>query len=183
VFMEISAARRWLAAAVATALVAVVAVPVASAAPAAAASAALPGVPRTASPGLMPRAASRSIVFGGLSGQNWPVVLAISPNTRRLRLVVIGLEMTCSSGGSFAVSDAFGALAIGPTGKVHAAGTIPSITVPNVTITGGSHWMKGVLHRRSATFTGSWHLHLDYRLSDGTADHCDSGVVRFGAQL
>jgi hypothetical protein len=43
--------------------------------------------------------------------------------------------------------------------------------------------MKGVLHRRSETFTGSWHLHLDYRLSDGSADHCDSGVVRFGAQL
>lgn len=174
-FKEISVARRWLAAAVTTALVAVLAVPVASAAPI--------GGLRPALPMFAPRAASRSVVFGGLSGQGWPVVLAISPNTRRLRFGVIGLQMSCSSGGSFAVEDSFGALAIGPTGKVHAAETIQSITVPNVTITGGSHWMKGVLHRRSEVFTGSWHLHLDYRFSDGTADHCDSGVVGFGAQL
>jgi hypothetical protein len=184
VFKEISVARRWVGAAMPTAVVAVlIAVPVALAAPAGLASAASAGGLQSALPVVAPRAASRSIMFGGLTGQNWPVVVAISPNGRHLRLAVIGLRMSCTSGRSFAVEDAFGILPIGPAGNVHAAETIPSITVPNVTITGGSHWMKGVLHRRSAVFSGSWHLHLDYRFSDGTADHCDSGVVRFGAEL
>jgi hypothetical protein len=179
--MEISAARRSLPAAMVAGLVALVAVPVASAAQAG--SAARAGERRAAPPVIVPRASSRSIVFGGLSAQNWPVVLAISPNSRRLRLAVIGVRMGCSSGGSFAVEDAFGGLAIGATGKVHAAGRIRPVPLPNVSLIGGSHSMTGVLHRRSSTFTGFWHLHLDYRLSDGTTDHCDSGVVAFVAQL
>jgi hypothetical protein len=148
------------------------------AAPAAAADAVRP-----ASPVVVPRAAAHSIVFGGLTSQNWPVVLAISPNVPRLRLAVIGLHMSCSSGGSFAVNDAFGGLAIGRTGKVHAAAAIPGETTPNVTLTGGSHAISATLHFRQATFTGWWHLHLDYMLPDGTADHCDSGRVGFSARL
>ena len=132
----------------------------------------------------MARAAGPGVVvFGGVTRQNWPVVLVISPNARQLRLGLIGLRVSCTSGASFAIDDAFGALAISRRGKVHAVQSIPAVTTPNVAMTGGSHAISATLNRRRGTFTGSWRLQLNFREPNGQIDHCDSGQVSFRALL
>jgi hypothetical protein len=124
-----------------------------------------------------------AVMLGGLSSRGWPVVLAVSADRKRIRFAVIGLDMTCSSGGSFAVDDAFATISVGGKGRVRMTQTIPPQTEPNASITGGSHSLYGRLDRKQLTFSGSWRLHVDFQLSGGPTDHCDSGQVSFAATL
>jgi hypothetical protein len=128
-------------------------------------------------------AAARPVVLGGLTQRGWPVVLSISRDTRRLNAAVIALDMSCTSGGSFTARDAFGNLAIHRNGRVHVARSILPIAGSTVSITGGSHALNGTLNRRRMTFSGWWHLHVDFQTSSGQTDHCDSGRVNFAATL
>ena len=131
----------------------------------------------------MPRAAGAGVVFGGVTRDGWPVVLAISPDAKRLRGSVIALVLRCTSGAVFADADGFGGLAVGPRGNVHVAGSIPAVTTPAVSMTGGSHAMVGTLNRRRETFSGRWRLRLNFKLDNGQINHCDSGWVGFSARL
>jgi hypothetical protein len=52
-----------------------------------------------------------------------------------------------------------------------------------VSITGGTDTFMGRLNRAQATFTGSWQLHLNFVMSNGQTNQCDSGHVAFSARL
>jgi hypothetical protein len=123
-------------------------------------------------------------VLGGISSRGWPISLVISPNGKRIEIVVMGLGMTCSSGGSFAVSTGFRNVPIRANGNVHARKTIPPFNDGSgVSITGGFRSISAHLNRKRWTFAGVWREHVDFATSSGQTDHCDSGNVSFFARL
>jgi hypothetical protein len=122
-------------------------------------------------------------MLGGFTSQNWPVVLEVSSSGKRIGLAATTLAMSCTSGVSFPLGDGWQRLTIGPGGKVRALFTIPASAGSTVSITGGTDSFSGTLDRKRAMFTGSWDLQLNYSMSDGTTDQCDSGRVTFAARL
>ncbi|MBV8431157.1 MAG: hypothetical protein JO244_08350 [Solirubrobacterales bacterium] len=120
-------------------------------------------------------------VLGGVSkGQNEPVVVFVSKNTKRVGLLY-DLDMTCTSGSTFTVEEGWPALAVARSGGVRSASAIPPYPASNVT--GGSHSLSGGLDRRHAVFTAVAELHLDYVFPNGQTDSCDSGRVVLVAVL
>ena len=126
---------------------------------------------------------SKPMMLGGLSSKSWPVVVAIAGDLRQISYAAIGLDMTCTSGDQFALSDGVIRLPIAQNGNVAATRQIPAQpAVSGVSLTGGTQSFTGKLNRKRLTLRGTWRLHLDFQLADGTADHCDSGRVSFTAQ-
>jgi hypothetical protein len=121
-------------------------------------------------------------VLGGLTSGGWPVVLEVSSNGKRIRFADIGLDMNCSSGGSFSTMDFATMLAIRPNGTVHRTAALPSFTDPSGTSITGSRSISGRLNRKRWTFSGVWHLHLSFAMSHGQTDQCDSGTIPFVAR-
>lgn len=134
----------------------------------------LPGAAAAYSPG--PAAGH---IIGGLTKQGWPVILAISKNGRAATLVEAGLDMTCSAGDQFSTQDGFLRLFIRPDGRIHATQAIG----PSGSLLGGRHSLTGRLNRRAARFAGTWELHVNFSMSNGQVDSCDSGSVPVRAIL
>jgi hypothetical protein len=128
-------------------------------------------------------AAARSVVFGGLTSQGWPVVAYIARSGKRLELAVIGLDMSCTSGSRFPLDDGVENLRIRANGTVHHFSAVPPTAGSSVSITGGSDSFTGKLNRERLTFTGKWQLHLNFATSNGQTDQCDSGPVTFKTRL
>jgi hypothetical protein len=128
-------------------------------------------------------AAVPDTVWGGVTDQEWPVMFVIRNGAKRLRAGLIALEMSCTSGATFMGRDAVVNLPIGKTGKVSGSRSIAPVSEAGISLTGGSHSLAATVNRRSLTISGTWRLHLDFQLSNGQPDHCDSGAVRFFARL
>ena len=123
-------------------------------------------------------------VLGGVTSQHWPVVVAISTSGKQIQGASAGLVLSCSSGAVFPVPDGWGNVPIRAHGNVNAsAGIPPSGGNSTGAITGGSDTFNGRLDRRRATFRGTWRLHVNYLMSNGQTDQCDSGPVAFSARL
>lgn len=123
-------------------------------------------------------------VLGGMTAQRWPVVITISANGKRIQAAQAGLVLTCSSGDGFPVPDAWGDVPLQANGGVNvAAGILPSTGNSAGSVTGGSDTFTGRLNRKRATFSGTWQLKLNFLMSSGQIDQCDSGRVAFSARL
>jgi hypothetical protein len=123
-------------------------------------------------------------VLGGLTSLGWPVVLEVSPNGKRIQFAVIGLDMNCTSGGSFSVMSSARSLPIRANGTVRRTESLPPFNDGSGTsIMGGSRSISGRLNRKRWSFSGVWHEHVDFAMSNGQTDHCDSGTVAFTARL
>jgi hypothetical protein len=121
--------------------------------------------------------------LGGFSSQNWPLVVALSGNEKQVSKVATGLMMRCTSGNSFPLEDGWTQLAIGRDGTTHGSMTVPPMSGASASISGGSDSLTAKLDRMHATMAGTWRLQLNFTMSGGQTDQCDSGVVRFTARL
>lgn len=125
-----------------------------------------------------------SPVLGGLTSKGWPIVLRIAANGKRLRGAAVGLDMRCASGASFALEDVVVGLKIKRNGRVDSSVALPPVNAGGgVTFTGGSRQFHARIDRRRWTASGSWRLRFDVAMSSGRRDSCDSGNVKWGAQL
>jgi hypothetical protein len=122
-------------------------------------------------------------VYGGITPQNWPIVLNLDKAAKRVTRIVIGLDMTCTSNENFGTTDGFTDVAInsksrfkakfGPQ-RIDAAGTPADI---QGAITG-----RRSKDRRS--FKGTWNYKVTFYDAAGTTvtDTCDSGLVSWKAE-
>ncbi|HUR84350.1 MAG TPA: hypothetical protein VMY78_03325 [Solirubrobacteraceae bacterium] len=119
-------------------------------------------------------------VYGGITPQNWPIVLELDKSLSKVTRVVIGLDMTCTSNENFGTTDGFEDIKInsknrlkskfGPQ-RIDAAGTPADI---EGAITG-----RRSKDRRS--FKGTWNYKIVFYDAAGTTvlDTCESGLVRW----
>jgi hypothetical protein len=122
------------------------------------------------------------VVFGGLTAQDWPVVVELSKNGRRVVRASAGLRLTCTSGGFFNVPDAYGGLPVknrkfsvsfGPTTQRNSDGTTTDLE--------GS--ISGSINKARSKVTGRWQLKAtEHDAAGAVTDTCDSGVVSWSAK-
>ncbi|CAN5167247.1 hypothetical protein BH20ACT16_BH20ACT16_04960 [soil metagenome] len=121
-------------------------------------------------------------VFGGVTPQSWPVVVALSRARDRVEQVVIGLDMACSSGDTFGTSDGFQALKLSKTGRF-------SMTVGPTRIDAGGvpadveSKVIGRMAKGRASIRGVWSLKITIYDPAGSmvVDTCESGLVSWTA--
>lgn len=115
--------------------------------------------------------------FGGLTSKGWPVIVRVSRRGELVTQAVAGIEFTCTSGGSFAVSDKWRNLRIRARRFAEkGTGTFAD---------GGMNFqstnsIKGKLNRGRTRISGTLRSVFVQRNAAGTAvDTCDTGPLRF----
>jgi hypothetical protein len=126
--------------------------------------------------------APRGVVFGGITPQSWPVVVALNKARNRVDHVAIGLDMTCTSGDSFGTNDGFQKLKLSKRGRFTTtygpqridAGGVPADVESKVV---------GRMSSDRGSIRGVWSLKITIYEPTGTTalDTCDSGLVRWTA--
>lgn len=121
-------------------------------------------------------------VFGGVTPQSWPVVVAVSKARDRVEQVVIGLDMACTSGDTFGTSDGFQALKLSKNGRFSTtfgpqridAGGVPADVESKVI---------GRMAKGRASIRGVWSLKITIFDPAGAmvVDTCESGLVSWTA--
>jgi hypothetical protein len=126
--------------------------------------------------------APRGVVFGGITRTAWPVVVAVNARGSRVDQVVIGLDMTCTSGDTFGTADGFQGIRISRRGRFVSRFGPARVDANGVPADVESK----VIGRRNATRTsmrGIWSLKVTIYDAAGTTvtDTCESGLVRWTA--
>jgi len=135
-----------------------------------------------AGPSAAATAPSPGHVYGGVTPQNWPIVVTLDKAAKTVRKIVIGLDMTCTSNENFGTTDGFTNVKLSSKGtlkstfgpqRIDAAGTPADIT--------GSITGKRSKDRRS--FKGTWNYKVVFYDAAGTTvtDTCESGLVSWKA--
>jgi hypothetical protein len=60
---------------------------------------------------------SSGLGLGGITTQSWPVVVALNKARTRVDQLLVGLDMTCTSGDTFGTSDGYQALKLSKSGR------------------------------------------------------------------
>ncbi|HKO27243.1 MAG TPA: hypothetical protein VJU80_07275 [Solirubrobacteraceae bacterium] len=118
----------------------------------------------------------QTTVLAGFTSQQYPVFFKISSDRKMLQAGGIAISMSCTSGATVVVPDAFARVPIHSNGRLHAAFSSPTI-LTNGTTTQGTDALSATLSPKH--LTGTWQLTVNYGFADGTSDHCASGPVHF----
>jgi hypothetical protein len=126
--------------------------------------------------------APSGVVFGGITRAAWPVVVAVNTRASRVEQIVIGLDMTCTSGDSFGTADGFQEIKISKAGRF-----VSRFGPQRVDVNGVPAQVESkVIGRRNAARTsmrGIWSLKVTIYAAAGTTvtDTCESGLVHWTA--
>ena len=122
-------------------------------------------------------------VYGGITPQNWPIVVELDKSRTKVARIVVGLDMTCTSNENFGTTDGFNDIKInsknrfkskfGPQ-RIDAAGTPADIE--------GA--ITGRRSRDRTSIKGTWTYKITFYDAPGTTvlDTCESGLVRWKAK-
>jgi hypothetical protein len=126
--------------------------------------------------------APAGVVFGGVTPQSWPVVVALNKARNRVDRVAIGLDMTCTSGDSFGTSDGFKALKLSRKGRFSTAFGPKRIDAGGVPADVESR-VVGRMAADRASVRGVWSLKITIFDPAATTvvDTCESGLVSWKA--
>ncbi len=123
--------------------------------------------------------ATGGTVLGGFTSQSYPSFVKISANGRMLEVGAIALNMTCTSGAQFVLSDGFVRIPIGPKGHLHRTRSEPPTSGPDGDTYSVTDSLHASLNRTRTELSGVWDLRVQYSFTNGMSDLCDSGPVRF----
>ena len=134
----------------------------------------------TASKGTAPKA---PVIYGGVTPQNWPIVIEFDREAGRVKRIVTGLDMTCTSKDNFGTADGFTDVKVnsknrfkatyGPE-RIDAAGTPAEIQSA----------ITGRLTKDQSKMKGTWTYKVTFFDAAGTTptDTCESGLVSWKAK-
>jgi hypothetical protein len=122
-------------------------------------------------------------IYGGITPQKWPIVIELDKDATRVKRIVTGLDMTCTSNENFGTTDGFNDVKInsksrfkatyGPQ-RIDAAGTPADIE--------GA--ITGRRSRDGSSMKGTWSYKVTFYDAAGTTatDTCQSGLVSWKAR-
>ena len=122
-------------------------------------------------------------VYGGVTPQNWPIVVELDKDAGKVKRIVTGLDMTCTSKENFGTTDGFTDVKLNskhrfkaPSGpqRIDAAGTPADIE--------GA--ITGRLTKDRLAMKGTWVYKVTFYDAAGTTvtDTCESGLVSWKAK-
>jgi hypothetical protein len=128
-------------------------------------------------------AAAAAVVYGGVTPQDFPVVLELSKNRRQVVRATIALRMPCTSGGFTVQADGYVKMKVSKKGKFSASfGPIVGRNDDGTT-TDVEGSMSGKANAARTKLSGKWQLKLTQHDAAGAVtDTCDSGSVSWKAK-
>jgi hypothetical protein len=128
-------------------------------------------------------AADRDTSYTGLA-KGWPVAIRVSQDGRQVVLAAIAIDLRCQSGGGFTSPDVYEKLTLTKSGAFKAAYKDQLVDDGQGRFSNYTGDMHAKFNHARTVVSGAWHVHATERDATGNAtDQCDSGVVRFTAQL
>jgi hypothetical protein len=128
-------------------------------------------------------AAAAGVIYGGMTSQQFPVVLEVSKNRRRVLNAIIGIRATCTSGDTVTGPDNYRRLSISKKGKFSASFGPVTLRHDDGTTTDVEGSIRGTFNATRTQASGKWRLKGTYH--DGTGavtDTCDSGSISWRAK-
>jgi hypothetical protein len=121
--------------------------------------------------------------YGGLTPQDWPVVMTVSASGRAITGANIGLDSTCTSSDGRSDTDAYQRIEVSRTGAFSVSFGPQDDPNADGTVEESSGFLKGRLDARRQRITGTWELKtLTKDAAGNVTDSCDSGAVSFTAR-
>jgi hypothetical protein len=129
------------------------------------------------------RGTAAGAVYGGVTPQNWPIVVELDEKATHIKRILTGLDMTCTSKENFGTTDGLTDIklnaknrfktAYGPQ-RIDAAGTPADIE--------GA--VTGRLTKDRSAMKGTWSYKVTFFDAGGTTviDTCESGLVSWKAK-
>ena len=127
-------------------------------------------------------AAAAALTYGGLTSQDWPVVILLNKSQLRGVLAVIGVHFRCTSGDYINTSHGFFDLAVNNRRKFRASFGPITQRYDDGTTYDLEGSISGALNRARSKVSGQWRLKVtDHDSTGAVTDTCDSGSVRWTA--
>lgn len=122
-------------------------------------------------------------IYGGVTPQNWPIVVDVNKAGTKVTRIVIGLDMTCSSNENFGTTDGFTDVRFNSKGRFKTSFGPQRIDAAGVP----ADIQGAITGRRSKdrrSIKGTWNYKVTFYDAAGTnvVDTCDSGLVSWKAQ-
>jgi hypothetical protein len=129
----------------------------------------------------------QGVFFGGVTTQDYPVVLQLSKTGRQVVKANIVMDMKCKVPPDASLPDSYTKLPIGATGKFSFTAPVaripanPTAGTPALDVSGS---ITGQVNKAKTTIKGTWQLKVvAYDPTDptgmGVLDSCDSGPLKY----
>jgi hypothetical protein len=142
-------------------------------------------VAASARPGVVPHArgaASAGAVYGGFTGQGFPVIVEMNKSRRRVVRIGIGIRMTCTSGGGFAVADRYDDVKVSKTGRFSSSFRDTNRNDDGTTFDREGS-ISGRLNKARTKISGRWSVKVtDHDLAGAVTDTCDASNISWSAK-
>lgn len=122
-------------------------------------------------------------VYGGATAQHFPVVIETSKNGRKVVKASIALRLSCSSGGSVSLPDAYSALSVSKKRKFSGSFGPDTIRNDDGTTTDLAGSLSGAFNKARTKVSGKWSLKAtEHDATGAVTDTCDSGSISWTAK-
>jgi hypothetical protein len=121
--------------------------------------------------------------YGGLTPQDWPVIMTVTANGRAITGANIGLDSTCTASDGRSDTDTYRRIEVSRSGAFSTSFGPQDDPNPDGTTEESSGFLRGHLDARRQRITGTWELKTVTKDAAGNVtDSCDSGAVQFSAR-
>jgi hypothetical protein len=120
--------------------------------------------------------------YGGVTSQDFPVVVDVNRRRSRIVRAVIAIRLSCTSGGFLTVPDGYTKLSI-RRGKFSASFGPVTQRNPDGTTTDVEGTISGTFNSSRTKVSGTWAFKAtDHDAAGAVTDTCDSGSVSWSAK-
>jgi hypothetical protein len=128
------------------------------------------------------RAATVGVSYGGVTSQDFPVVVDVNRRRSRVVRAVIAIRLSCTSGGFLVVPDGYTKLSI-RRGKFSASFGPVTQRNPDGTTVDLEGTISGTFNSSRTKVSGTWvYKGTEHDAAGAVTDTCDSGSVSWSAK-
>ena len=128
-------------------------------------------------------AAAAGVVYGGVTPQDFGLMVEVKPSGRQIVRAATGIRLTCTSGSFFNVSDGWSRVSVSKKGKFGADFGPEIERNEDGTSIDSEGTFGGKFNRSRTRVSGTWTLKITFRDATGVVtDTCDAGTVSWSAK-
>ena len=122
-------------------------------------------------------AAAGGTVYGGATAQQFPIVIEMSKNGKKIVKARIAIRLTCTAGGTVTLSDAYGPLSLKGSKFTASFGPVTTRNDDGTT-TDVEGTISGAFNKARTKASGKWTFKgTDHDGTGAITDTCESGSV------
>ena len=128
-------------------------------------------------------AAAAGVVYGGVTPQDFGVVVEVNQSRRQIVRAATGIRLTCSSGQILNVPDGWSRVPVSKNRKFRVAFGPETDRNEDGTSVEAEGTFGGKFNKSRTSASGTWTLKLSFRDAAGVVtDTCDAGIVNWSAK-